>query len=185
MLTRLIGLLAVCMVIVGCQASSAPDIQEEEVTVNIQLASSAFENKGVIPKKYTCDGEEVSPPLSWSQAPKNTVTFALIVDDPDAPRGTFVHWLLYDLPGTITELPEGIPNNQALEGGGIQGKNSAGGIGYTGPCPPKGTHRYFFKLYALDAELGLDPGANEQELQEAMQGHILAQGELMGTYTKK
>ena len=123
-----------------------------------------------------------TPPLSWASVPDGTRSLALITDDPDAPGGTFVHWVIYDLPQDTHGLPEGVPNRRLLPSGAEQGVNGAGGIGYTGPCPPTGTHRYFFKLYALDTKLGLGAGATAERLSDAMEGHVLAKGQLMGTY---
>jgi len=150
----------------------------------IQVRSSAFEEGGMIPKQYACDGEDVSPPLSWESGPEGTRSIALIVDDPDAPRGTFVHWVLYDLRGNTRELPENTPRDKTLSDGARQGVNSASRIGYMGPCLPSGTHRYFFKVYALDAMTNLPPGKSKADLLQAMKGHILAQGQIMGTYKK-
>ena len=146
------------------------------------LQSSAFQNGGSIPKKFTCEAADVSPELTWSGAPEKTQSFALIADDPDAPMGTWVHWVIYDLPANTAKLPEGVPmQEQAADA--AQGKNSFGKIGYGGPCPPPGKpHRYFFKLYALDSKLNLKPGARKPEVEAAMKGHVLAQAELMGKY---
>ena len=146
------------------------------------LQSSAFQNGGSIPKKFTCEAADVSPELTWSGAPEKTQSFALIADDTDAPMGTWVHWVIYDLPTNTAKLPEGVPN-QEQAASGAQGKNSSGKIGYGGPCPPPGKpHRYFFKLYALDSKLNLKPGARKPEVEAAMKGHVLAQAELMGKY---
>ena len=146
------------------------------------LQSSAFQNGGSIPKKFTCEAADVSPELTWSGAPEKTQSFALIADDPDAPMGTWVHWVIYDLPANTAKLPEGVPK-QEQAASGAQGKNSSGKIGYGGPCPPPGKpHRYFFKLYALDSKLNLKPGARKPEVEAAMKGHVLAQAELMGKY---
>ena len=153
----------------------------------LTLTTGAFTAGGGIPSKYTCDGADVSPALAWSGAPPGTAAFALIADDPDAPAGTWVHWVLFNLPGTLTALPEGVAKTEAPAdlGGALQGRNDFRRIGYGGPCPPAGkTHRYFFKLYALDAMLDLPSGANKQKLLSAMQDHILAQAELMGTFKK-
>jgi len=148
-----------------------------------EIASSAFSGAGMIPKKFTCDGPDVSPPLRWTQAPAKTQSFALIVDDPDAPVGTWVHWVLYNLPANTTELPEGVEKQEQLTSGATQGRNDFRRIGYGGPCPPPGTpHRYFFKLYALDTKLTLKAGATKAELERAMKGHILGQAELIGRY---
>ena len=148
----------------------------------IELTSPAFDEGEAIASRYTCDGQGVSPPLSWTSVPDGTRSLALIADDPDAPGGTFVHWVIYDLPPDTHRLPEGVPNRRVLSSGAEQGVNGAGGIGYTAPCPPSGTHRYFFKLYALDTKLGLGTGATAERLSDAMEGHVLAEGQLMGTY---
>ena len=146
------------------------------------VQSSAFQNGGSIPKKFTCEAADVSPELTWSGAPEKTQSFALIADDPDAPMGSWVHWVIYDLPANTAKLPEGVPN-QEQAASGAQGKNSSGKIRYGGPCPPPGKpHRYFFKLYALDSKLNLKPGARKPEVEAAMKGHVLAQAELMGKY---
>lgn len=151
--------------------------------MSIQITSSAFSEGNSIPKKYTCDAEDASPPLAWSGAPAGTKSLALIADDPDAPVGTWVHWVIYNLPPTLTELKEGIAKTPTLEGIGVQGTNDFRKTGYGGPCPPRGKpHRYFFKLYALDTALNLQAGASKTDLEKAMRGHILAQGQLMGTY---
>ena len=154
----------------------------------IQLTSSAFAEGTPIPvnAKRTCDGQDVSPPLKWRDTPEGVSSWALIADDPDAPAGTWVHWVLYNLPPTTAELPEGVPTSESIAGGGKQGRNDFGRIGYGGPCPPRGTpHRYFLKLYALDAELHLPARAAKQDVERAMRGHILAEGQLMGTYKRK
>jgi Raf kinase inhibitor-like YbhB/YbcL family protein len=150
-----------------------------------ELRSSAFRQNQAIPKKYTCDGSDVSVPLNWNDPAQGTKSFGLIADDPDAPRGTWVHWVLYDLPADTRELAEGIPAKETLDDGAEQGKNDFGKIGYGGPCPPPGpVHHYQFKLYALDKMVGLRPGATKQQLLDAMKGHILAQAELIGTYKR-
>jgi Raf kinase inhibitor-like YbhB/YbcL family protein len=153
--------------------------------MDLDVTSSAFEEGGAIPARYTCDGLDVSPPLSWGSVPDGTRSLALIADDPDAPGRTFVHWVIYNLPPDTQRLPEDVPNRQTLPGGAAQGVNGVGGAGYTGPCPPSGTHRYFFKLYALDTELDLGGGATKEDLVGAMEGHILAEGRLMGTYRRQ
>jgi Raf kinase inhibitor-like YbhB/YbcL family protein len=150
-----------------------------------ELTSPAFANGGAIPRTYTCDGQDISPMLQWSNPPTGAQSFALIADDPDAPAGVWVHWVLYDLPSGTRALPEGLAPDASLPDGSRQGKNSWGRLGYSGPCPPGGTHRYFFKLYALDAILNLAPGATKEQLLQAMQGHHLAEVELMGTYNRQ
>jgi Raf kinase inhibitor-like YbhB/YbcL family protein len=163
--------------------TSGPTTQTEPRGETMKLTSPAFQEGNTIPRKYTADGPDVSPALEWQDVPEGTRSLALICDDPDAPRGTWVHWVLFDLPADTTQLPEGVPAKETLESGARQGTNDFGKIGYGGPSPPAGKpHRYFFKLYALDAELGLAAGAKKQQVEKAMQGHILGQGQLMGTY---
>ena len=149
----------------------------------LKVESLAFSPGGDIPRQHTCDGPDLSPPLRWSEPPAGTQSLALICDDPDAPAGTWVHWVLYRIPASARGLPEGVPKRETLADGSRQGRNDFGKVGYGGPCPPRGPkHRYFFKLYALDTVLDLPPGATKAELLKAMEGHILAQGELMGRY---
>ena len=158
------------------------ELIKEQPRVKLEVSSFAFKEGESIPVKHSCDGDDLSPGLTWSGAPKNTTSLALICDDPDAPAGTWVHWVLYDLQPTTTSLPEGIASSWP---GATQGTNDFKRIGYGGPCPPPGkSHRYFFKLYALDAKLDLKPGATKSELVSAMNGHILAEGRLMGTYRR-
>ncbi len=147
----------------------------------LSMKSPGFQNGGDIPRKYTCDGGDVSPALAWDGAPAGAKAFALIVDDPDAPGGTWVHWVLYDLPGNAKELPEGIAA-ETQPRGAKQGVNDFRKSGYGGPCPPGGTHRYYFKLYALDAPTELKAGATKQQLLAAIKGHVLAEAELVGKY---
>jgi hypothetical protein len=156
----------------------------EDAKMAITVTSTAFEDGGTIPVRYTCDGGNVSPPLSWSGGPDGVESVALICDDPDAPRGTFVHWVLFNLPPTTTSLDVDVSREELIPGSPRQGKNSAGKIGYTGPCPPSGTHRYYFKVYALDTVLEVAPGITKEELVDAMEGHIVAQGQLMGRYSR-
>jgi Raf kinase inhibitor-like YbhB/YbcL family protein len=152
--------------------------------MEIKVKSPAFVPGGKIPAKYTYDGMNISPPLSWTLGPEGTKTFALICDDPDAPMGTWVHWVLFNLPADITEFRENVPPEKELENGAKQGMNDFRQIGYGGCCPPSGVHRYFFKLYALDAEITLEAGATKADLLKAMEGHILAEGQLMGRYER-
>ena len=154
--------------------------------MTIKITSPSFAEGQPIPSMYTCDGENVSPPLTWDQVPAGAKTLALICDDPDAPAGTWVHWVLYDLPATTRNLPEAVEPKVQLPNGAKQGRNDFKQIGYGGPCPPKGgPHRYYFKLYALDIELDLKSDATKNEVQQAMKGHTLAEGQLMGTYKRK
>jgi Raf kinase inhibitor-like YbhB/YbcL family protein len=152
------------------------------------LSSSAFRDGAAIPVKHTCDGADVSPPLAWSGAPQGTAAFALIGDDPDAPAGTWVHWVLYNVPGAAAALPENVAKRDALPelGGALQGRNDFRRPGYGGPCPPPGpAHRYFFKLYALDRALALKVGAQKKDVEAAMAGHVLGTAQLMGTYARQ
>jgi hypothetical protein len=159
----------------GQQASSS----------RIELKTTSFTPGGFIPKRFTCEAADISPALTWTGPPAGTESFAIIEDDPDAPSGTFVHWLVYDLPAAYRQLTEGLSRNEQMPGGGRQGTNDFSRTGYSGPCPPPGRpHRYFIRLYALDAKLNLRPAATRRELEAAMQGHILAQAELMGRYQR-
>lgn len=153
--------------------------------MDIKIISSAFEDGGLIPAKYACDGADVSPPLQWDAVPEGTKSIALICDDPDAPMGTWVHWVIFGLPADTRELAEDVPPDKTLSNEARQGTSDFGRIGYGGPCPPSGTHRYFFKIYALDSKLDLPAGARKNDLVKAMQGHILAQGQLIGKYKRR
>jgi Raf kinase inhibitor-like YbhB/YbcL family protein len=150
----------------------------------ITITSAAFSEGGMIPRDYTCDGRDISPPLAWNGIPEGTKGLALICDDPDAPMGTWVHWVMFNIPATANELPQGIPPEQVLESGARHGINDFRKFGYGGPCPPGGTHRYYFNVYALDTELVEKPGISKAELLKAMEGHILAEGQLMGRYAR-
>lgn len=153
--------------------------------MSIEVTSTAFPQGMTIPKQYTGDGEDQSPPLGWSEPPAGAKSISLICDDPDAPRGTWIHWVLFNLPPQTRDLEEGIPTTATLSSGAKQGRNDFGNIGYGGPAPPKGkAHRYFFKLYALGVTLDLPSGATKAQLEHAMNGHILAEGHLMGTYQR-
>ena len=152
--------------------------------MTITLRSSAFQEGGAIPAKYTCDGQNGSPPLSWEGVPTTAQSLALICDDPDAPRGTWVHWVIFDMPATVKELPENVAPRETVSPGGKQGTNDFKNVGYGGPCPPSGTHRYYFKLYALDTKLDLGASTTKDQLLKAMEGHIVAKGQLMGTYKR-
>jgi Raf kinase inhibitor-like YbhB/YbcL family protein len=164
----------------------APMNREPTSSSGLQLTSSAFQPGQAIPTAHTCDGADRSPPLSWHGLPGGTRALALIVDDPDAPGGVFTHWVYFDLPVGTAGLPAGVPTTARPEPGGIQGRNDFGTIGYRGPCPPRGpAHHYRFKLYALDEPVALPPGASKDELLQAMQGHVLGQTELVGTYERR
>ncbi|HUV04244.1 MAG TPA: YbhB/YbcL family Raf kinase inhibitor-like protein [Armatimonadota bacterium] len=151
----------------------------------IILRSEAFEDGGSIPSRYTCDGAGISPPLSWSGVPHEARNLALICEDPDAPKGVFTHWVVFNIPPDTTQLPEDIPPAKTLKSGARQGTNSVQRIGYVRLCPPSGAHRYYFRLYALDTELNLQPGITKEELLEAMQGHVVAEAQVMGTYARE
>ena len=178
--------LAICMFSMACSGSDEESQPQEDTTMTMQITSPAFADGQPVPAEYTCDGEDISPPLKWEGVPQSAKSLALICDDPDAPMGTWVHWVLYGLPLTVTELAEGVPTTDALSNGARQGINDFSRVGYGGPCPPAGgPHRYFFKLYALDTELSLKHRATKQDLVRAMKGHVLAQGQLVGTYRRK
>ena len=151
----------------------------------MRLVRPVFQNNQEFPKRFTCEGENISPELSWDEAPKETKSFVLILHDPDAPRRNgFTHWALYDIPPTISRLRENLPRAAQLADAGMQGRNDSGDFGYTGPCPPSGRHRYFARLYALRQKLGLPAGATAAEVQTALDGKVIEQAELMATYQK-
>ncbi len=153
--------------------------------MELTVSSSAFQEGDVIPTEYTCEGQDVSPPLAWDEPPAGTQSLVLIVDDPDAPVGVFTHWVLFNIPSDSRDLPEALPTQAQLPSGAQQGKNDFGRLGYGGPCPPPGrSHRYRFTVYALDQPLGLTVGALKKQVLDAIQGHILAQGQLTGTYQR-
>jgi Raf kinase inhibitor-like YbhB/YbcL family protein len=157
--------------------------QATGAAMSFQISSTAFSGSQMIPKKFTCDGPDMSPQLSWKDAPAHTKTFALIMADPDAPAGTWVHWVVYNLPADKKELPEGVAKQEQLPDGALQGRNDFRKIGYGGPCPPPGKpHRYFFKLYALDIKLDLKAGASKADVERAMKGHVLGEAELIGRF---
>ena len=159
---------------------------KEKPTMKIQITSSAFTEGQPIPRPHAFEDKDFSPALQWTDIPPAAKSLALICDDPDAPMGTWVHWVLYDLPPTTAGLSEGVPKSPKLASGAKQGVNDDKRTGYGGPCPPPGKpHRYFFKLYALDGSTGLKPGVTKKELLKAMEGHVLAEGQLMGTFQRK
>ena len=175
--------LAVAILAVGCHGSdpSTPDLVLP--SNGWQLTSPAFSANGVIPKQYTADGADVSPPLQWTRPPDAAKTLALVVDDPDAPGATFVHWVVWNIPTSATSLPEGVAKQASLPDGTSQGTNGFGKVGWNGPSPPKGApHRYFFKLYAVDTSLELPSSTTKAQLETAMGGHALAEAQVMGTY---
>jgi Raf kinase inhibitor-like YbhB/YbcL family protein len=187
MLTRVSALTVLTLALLGCSTGPqplAPAGQSPDKKAEIKVMSAAFKDGQPIPRQYTCNGVNVSPPLEWSGVPKSARTIAIIADDPDAPAGTWVHWVLYNLPADNIGLVENLPATENLKAGGFQGKNDFDKVGYGGPCPPSGTHRYFFKVYALDAELPLKAEATKADLEKAMEGHIVGQGQLIGTYSR-
>jgi Raf kinase inhibitor-like YbhB/YbcL family protein len=153
--------------------------------MSLAIESPAFPEGGTIPRLYTCDGRDVSPPLSWTGVPAGAKSLALVCDDPDAPRGVWVHWVIFNLPPSANGLPEAVPPRKEVIGGGVQGMNDFRKIGYGGPCPPSGTHRYVFKLYALKAEVPLAAGATKAELVEAMKGLVRSEAALTGKYSRR
>lgn len=178
--------LSLVMVLGGCRSSApteptAPTAKKDGLVVT----SSAFEDGRPIPAKYTGDGQDLSPPLEWTGVPASAESLVVLCDDPDAPGGTFVHWLLYDIPATEKGLTEGVPRTERLANGAAHGVNDFGRYGYLGPSPPEGpVHHYHFRVYALSKPTGLKPGARRMDLENAMKGKILAQGELVGTYQR-
>jgi len=151
----------------------------------MKITSPAFSHEGSIPQRFTCEGQNISPALSWTDAPKETKSFVLILNDPDADqRNGFTHWLVYNIPPTVNHVDENVAANPSIPGLGLQGKNDSGKVGYMGPCPPSGTHRYFVRLYALRHELDLPASTTYSDLLAAMEAKIIEEAELMGTYAK-
>ncbi len=177
-------ILVVCMLfLAACGKQAADSTQLESADLKLQVTSTAFQNGNPIPVKYTCDGEDISPPLSWTGVPEVAQSLVLIVDDPDAPAGVWVHWVIYDIAPTLDNLPEGLSTESNVTRVGVQGQNDFQNTGYSGPCPPGSKpHRYYFKLYALDQMIHLPPEATKAEVEEAMKNSILADGELIGEY---
>ena len=173
--------------IIGCKKRIEPEIRSGERSreMTISVRSPAFQEGGMIPSKYTCDGQDLSPPLMWEGVPEATKSIALISDDPDAPMGTWVHWVMWNIPPNVRELAENVPPERELPNGSRQGITDFGRPGYGGPCPPSGTHRYYFKIYALDTMLDLPSSTRKVDLVKAMKGHILAEGQLMGKYKRQ
>jgi Raf kinase inhibitor-like YbhB/YbcL family protein len=175
---------AAVLCLLFCFSAIAQEGQQKDAGPVLRMTSGSFEADGDIPVKYSCDGANLSPALAWMDAPAATRSFALIMDDPDTPKGTVTHWMIYEMPTAARSLPEGVPRSKKLADGSMQGKNVRGKSGYTGPCPEKGgpAHHYFFKLYALDAKTNLKPNAKREEVEAAMKGHILAKAELIGRF---
>jgi Raf kinase inhibitor-like YbhB/YbcL family protein len=178
-------MLAVGFMLASWLVLAAGEIPRGGAPMSFSLKSPDFTEGATIPPQFTCSGRDISPALQWSGASADTKSFALIADDPDAPAGTWVHWVLYNLPANVHSLPQNFPKSEKEQEGSLQGRNDFGKIGYGGPCPPPGkAHRYFFKLYALNAHLDLKPGASKKELERAMNSHILGQAETMGRFSR-
>lgn len=178
-----LGTLVLLAVLSACQEQPPEQPASKVSGTTLQLESDAFEVEGTIPQQHTCDGKDLSPPLSWSPPPAGTQSLVLLCVDPDAPAGTWDHWVLFNIPASTRSLPEGISADPVVEGLGTHGSNSWRRLGYGGPCPPQGApHRYLFKLFALDTSLDLDPGASRNDVEKAMGDHILAEGQLVGKY---
>ena len=185
-----IGILLAALVMcgTGCSSGNAGDKGKNPDKGDdvMDITSSAFKHEEMIPAKYTCDGTDINHDLAWTGVPADAKSLVLINDDPDAPVGLWVHWVLYNISPSTKGLPQGVDKKApVLKDGAVQGTNSWGRIGYGGPCPPSGTHRYYFKLYALDTVLDLKPGANKDAVEAAMKNHILSQAVLMGRYSRK
>lgn len=182
MIRRLMCLLLVCLFSLTAGAYCARKAKKRP---KMQVTSQAFKEGAAIPAKYTADGADISPPIAWKGVPAGAKSIALIADDPDAPRGMWVHWVLFNLPPATTGLPEGMPKDATLKNGAKQGTTDFGSTGYGGPAPPSGTHRYYFKVYVLDKMLDLSSSAKKADLVKAMNGHILAEGQIMGKYSRR
>jgi Raf kinase inhibitor-like YbhB/YbcL family protein len=175
------------VVFCACENKGKPSdsAREEAVKMKIKVTSPAFEEGGMIPPKYTSDGENVSPPLNWEGVPEGTKSIALVSDDPDAPIGTWVHWVMWNVPADATHLSENVPPDENLPDGSRQGITDFRSHGYGGPSPPSGTHRYYFKIYALDTKLDISSNSKKADLLKAMEGHIITEGQLMGKYKRR
>jgi Raf kinase inhibitor-like YbhB/YbcL family protein len=180
-------LLLLSFVFCGCKREEKPSdsIKEEAEKMTIKVTSTDFEEGGMIPSKYTSDGENVSPPLKWEGVPDGTKSIALISDDPDAPMGTWVHWVMWNIPADAKQLAENMPPDEDLPDGSRQGVTDFGSHGYGGPSPPSGTHRYYFKIYALDTKLDIPSSSRKADLLKAMEGHVIAEGQLVGEYKRR
>jgi len=187
---QVLTFLMIAPLVAGCSGGSRPLTPQSPANTSqsskpeIKLTSTTFKEGEAIPSAYTCDGVNISPSLEWSGAPKTAKTIAIVADDTDAPGGTWVHWVLYNLPVDNIGLVENLPLTENLKAGGFQGANDFQKIGYGGPCPPSGTHHYYFRIYAIDSELPLKARATKAELLKAMEGHIVLQGQLIGTYRR-
>lgn len=181
------NLIFIFLIIIGlqcvCQNNNSRNKNQKKMKLKINISKEL--EITFLPSKYTCDGINISPPLIWSEAPENTVSFAIICDDPDAPSGDWVHWVIYNIPASIFSLNENVERKNIFENGAMQGINDFRKIGYDGPCPPGGTHRYFFKLFALDTILDLDSRSTKHQLINAIKGHIIEQTEIIKKYSRE
>jgi Raf kinase inhibitor-like YbhB/YbcL family protein len=178
-------LLASVVVVFGFSERFLSSCKTDKMKTDLTVTSSAFADSAMIPSKYTCDAENISPAISWSKGPDNTKTYALICDDPDAPSKVWVHWVLFNIPASITSISENQPTDKTILSSAINGNNDFGTLGYSGPCPPRGIHHYCFKVYALDCSVSLSAGATKDEVVSAMKDHILAEGQLTGRYQRQ
>jgi len=186
MLKRTVILPLLAAILCSCEARKGAESKKEKgKKMEIKVTSAAFAEGEMIPAEFTADGRNISPPLAWTGVPEGTKSIALINDDPDAPMGTWVHWVVYNIGADVTSLEENVLPQETLPNGAMHGTTDFGRIGYGGPAPPSGTHRYFFKIYALDTMLDLPPGATKGQVEAAMDGHILAEGRLMGKYSRR
>ena len=178
-------LMALMLVVASCGPKAVEEEEEEEQPeeIELQITSTAFQDGETIPTRYSCDGQDISPALSWSGVPEGTQSFTLILDDPDAPGGTFTHWVIFNIPADTTALEEVIPTSRQLASGALQGRNSFGDISYGGPCPPYGpAHHYHFILYALDQTLDISAGASKAQVLNTIEGHVLDEAQIVGLY---
>lgn len=179
---KLLILVLIPVIISGC-IEKYEKIEEVTTMQTILITTEAFRQGETIPSRYSCEGDDISPPLTWNGVPANAKSIVLIMDDPDAPSGTFVHWVLFNIPAETQHLTEGIPSGKVLGDGSRHSMTDFGRTGYGGPCPPSGKpHRYFFRIYALDTQLDLSAGVSRKQVEIAMKGHVVAQGELMGKF---
>jgi Raf kinase inhibitor-like YbhB/YbcL family protein len=182
---RSVLILILLLVGVGLFSTPCNAYNKKPKGKNMKITSSAFKEGEMIPAQYTCDDKNISPQIEWGDVPQGTKSLALICDDPDAPAGVWVHWVVFNIPPDLKEIKENLPNDKKISNGMCQGTSDFRKTGYGGPCPPGGTHRYFFKVYALDKILELEAGSTKAQLLKAMEGHILAEGNLMGKYRRK
>ncbi len=184
---KVLFLILIISFIISCNKNNRPKISDnqEEYMHTVNIFSNSFKNNEKIPAKYTCQGEEASPQLHWDNIPENTKSIAIICDDPDAPAGTWIHWIIFNIPPEMNELTEKFPHDSIMDNGIKQGLNSSNFVGYQGPCPPSGEHRYFFKIYALDIILDIGYNIHKEDLLSVIDSHVLGYGEMIGLYEKK